>query len=234
MTKKGLSDIVTAILFILLILIAIGIIWAFIRPAVEETSQVQSASSCLLVRLDATRCVYSGNADNAYASVMLVRGADNVNLSNIQIAFASQEGSTIRKGWNQRAIGSAVPKPYESSGAGFSLGALSPTVVAIAGMVGETLCAPSDSIICTPYAYEIGTGCYDFNRDGFGDRQDYDDFVGCYQMETDGNTQGEPCSYDYDPSLRRMRVDASRDGGVTPEDFNAFTTAFIIGDTGGC
>lgn len=35
-TKKGLSDIVTSVLIILLILVAIGIIWAFLRPAINQ------------------------------------------------------------------------------------------------------------------------------------------------------------------------------------------------------
>ena len=39
MKKRGLSQVVTTVLLILIVLVAVTIIWAFVRPTIEKTSE---------------------------------------------------------------------------------------------------------------------------------------------------------------------------------------------------
>lgn len=56
-SRKGLSDIVTNVLIILLVLVAIGIIWAFVRPAITQgAGQLQGAGDCLTIDIEAVSC----------------------------------------------------------------------------------------------------------------------------------------------------------------------------------
>lgn len=92
MSKKGLSGIVTVILFILLILVAIGIVWAFLNPFIGEgASEVASVGDCLQVRLEATSC--SGNSPTDY-NVTVSRGADSSNLGAIKLIFYDADDNT--------------------------------------------------------------------------------------------------------------------------------------------
>lgn len=69
-SRKGLSDIVTNVLIILLVLVAIGIIWAFVRPTINQgAGQLQGSNECLTIDLSAVSCTYhsvSHTADLTY------------------------------------------------------------------------------------------------------------------------------------------------------------------------
>lgn len=57
LSRKGLSDIVTNVLIILLVLVAIGIIWAFVRPTINQgAGQLQGQNECLTAELEAVSC----------------------------------------------------------------------------------------------------------------------------------------------------------------------------------
>ena len=61
-SRRGLSDIVTNVLIILLVLVAIGIIWAFIRPAITQgAGQLQGAGDCLTIDVEAVSCDATAN-----------------------------------------------------------------------------------------------------------------------------------------------------------------------------
>ncbi len=61
-SRKGLSDIVTNVLIILLVLVAIGIIWAFVRPAITQgAGQLQGAGDCLTIDVEPVSCNISDN-----------------------------------------------------------------------------------------------------------------------------------------------------------------------------
>lgn len=89
-TKRGLSDIITNVLIILLVLVAVGIIWAFVRPAIQGgAQQVAGASDCLAVNVVPTAC-----ADGAGATwdVTLRRGAGSSNIDSYKVIFRSDTG----------------------------------------------------------------------------------------------------------------------------------------------
>ncbi|MEK6858568.1 MAG: hypothetical protein AABX53_01495 [Nanoarchaeota archaeon] len=225
MNKQGLSDVVTAILIILIVLFAVGIIWAFLRPTINETARVASAQDCLLVETEPVSCVYSGAGQYWYASIVVKRGADQKNVSDIKLIFEDANGKKNSKSWGERVVGGTMPQPLEKSTAGLALGNFIPRVVTAAPMLSkEGACISTKETICERYAYEPGTGCNDFNQDDYGNGDDYDLFVECYENQT----IGLPCS---DGTIT---ADVTHDGVITMDDFSAFLSTYESGDTGGC
>lgn len=56
--KKGLSDIVTTLIIILLVLVAIGVIWAVVSNLLDNsTNKISQANKCLDIDVRATRVV---------------------------------------------------------------------------------------------------------------------------------------------------------------------------------
>ena len=53
--KRGLSQVITIVLIILLTLVAILIVWGFVRPTIESTGE-QVGAECLTVDLQVTGC----------------------------------------------------------------------------------------------------------------------------------------------------------------------------------
>ena len=71
MQKRGLSEVVTAVLMILLVIAAVFIIWAVLRPKIEES--VGGASlECINTELEITKVVYDPSEDKA--EVYITRG----------------------------------------------------------------------------------------------------------------------------------------------------------------
>jgi len=59
--KRGLSEVVTTIITILLVLVAIGIVWAVINNVLQSgTEQTENAAKCLQVDIKATAATCSG------------------------------------------------------------------------------------------------------------------------------------------------------------------------------
>jgi len=64
MAKKGLSDIVTNVLIILLVLVAISIIWFFVRPTIQQgAGSLQGANDCLTLNVEPVSCASSAAID---------------------------------------------------------------------------------------------------------------------------------------------------------------------------
>ena len=63
-TKKGLSDIITNVLIILLVLVAISIIWFFVRPTIQQgAGALGGAGDCLTIQLEPVSCNIAVNGD---------------------------------------------------------------------------------------------------------------------------------------------------------------------------
>jgi|SRR3989344_1640 len=57
MNKKGLSDVVTTVLIILLAIAAIVIVWNFVSPTLENAGeQIESQTACLDARVSVVSC----------------------------------------------------------------------------------------------------------------------------------------------------------------------------------
>lgn len=63
--KKGLSDIVTTLIIILLVLVAIGVIWAVVSNLLDNsTNKISQANKCLDIDVRATRVVETSTGYN--------------------------------------------------------------------------------------------------------------------------------------------------------------------------
>lgn len=74
--KRGLSDVVTTVLIILLALAAITIVWSFVGSTVENVGESTGQAQCLTARVEPTGCDAGTNA--AYASWVSGEGVDEI------------------------------------------------------------------------------------------------------------------------------------------------------------
>src|SRR3989344_5042586 len=136
MNKRGLSEVITIVLIILLTLVAILIVWAFIRPTIESTGE-QVGADCLLVELKARAC---NAADNR---ITVERGADGATLDGLRFVFS--DGSTLDNNPADTLYG-ALPSPLESKVVAVNGDVLPNTDVNVAAKIGGQVCPVSTSV----------------------------------------------------------------------------------------
>ena len=92
--KKGLSDIVTTVIIIVLSLVAIGIVWVVVRNLVEGgAEQIDVNQKCLAVELSAL--IVNETSSGVYA-VTLRRGPDSE--GDIGVKVNIFQGTTLNSG----------------------------------------------------------------------------------------------------------------------------------------
>lgn len=92
--KRGLSDIVTNVLIILLVLVAVGIIWAFLQPVIQSGSrQIAGADACLTLSLQPQTCTLDAGTGNA--TVNYRRNAGDATVSELTFVFTDATGSSV-------------------------------------------------------------------------------------------------------------------------------------------
>ena len=90
--KKGLSDVVTIVLIILLALAAVGIIWAFIKPTIENTgSGIDLSAQCFNTEVKPMKCLYNSTTDDVNVSVQLSKGKAD----KIKAVLEFDDGTTL-------------------------------------------------------------------------------------------------------------------------------------------
>ena len=108
--KKGLSDVITNVLIILLVLIAIGIIASFVIPMVRNAgNQAQTVQDCLNVKVTPVSCKLTTNGvigSNITYSINRASGLCNV--KDVKLIFEKQDGSTDVRSFNSTRVGSFV------------------------------------------------------------------------------------------------------------------------------
>ena len=97
--KKGVSEVVTTILFVLLSIVAVVIVGAFIRTQLSgTTSQAALSKACLDMNLEAVSCKYTAaaNATNYSTSVNYRRGGQKLDFEfrSVSIIFEFADGTT--------------------------------------------------------------------------------------------------------------------------------------------
>lgn len=91
MKKKGLSDIVTSLIIILLVLVAIGVVWIVINNVIKGGSQqIEISSKCVpsQITIDSATC----NADGSACALTLKRSG-GYPVDGINIVFSSATAS---------------------------------------------------------------------------------------------------------------------------------------------
>jgi len=92
--KKGLSEVVTNVLIVLLVIVAIGVIWAFIYPMITKGgAKIEASQACLSINtaLEITKC----NSTGTSANVLVKRSAGSEALKEIKLIFDKEDGSTL-------------------------------------------------------------------------------------------------------------------------------------------
>ena len=97
--KRGISTVVANVLIILLVLAAVAIIWAFIRPLITGTSE-QITADCLTLELEVTRCdqIIAGVSSEGgpwITNVSVNRDAGKGDLKRIRFVFTDINGETV-------------------------------------------------------------------------------------------------------------------------------------------
>ncbi len=91
--KRGLSDVVSTVLIILIIVAAIGIIGTIVLRNVGDTgSKVESATLCLELDVEPTRCV--SNATASVATISRGAGGSATVITNLSLVYENAAGAT--------------------------------------------------------------------------------------------------------------------------------------------
>ena len=142
--KKGLSDVITNVLIILLVVIAVSIIGYFVLPMITKSGEkIQSAEACLSVSLELVKCTLS----DTLANVTVKRNPGEATLKELKLIFEKEDGST------SSSTETEVPeqletKLYNNLDLGFS-----PKSVAVAAGIADaqgavTYCTASQKLNC--------------------------------------------------------------------------------------
>lgn len=95
MNKKGLSDVITNVLIILLVIVAVGIIAAFVFPLLRgTTNQAGEGVSCLSIDILPISCSYLQLSANSFnVNVTIKRGSGSYVIDDLKLILAKQDGS---------------------------------------------------------------------------------------------------------------------------------------------
>lgn len=141
--KKGISDVVTTVLIVLISIVAVGAVGYFILPIITNSGEkVTQAGACLSASLEVTSCKQgtTGYDVNVHRNV----GAANV--STIKLIFGKIDGSTTVQ---------EQPAPEEMGTSIYPVtDVVDVTDVAVsAGILNSKgvpqYCTPSQPVICT-------------------------------------------------------------------------------------
>jgi len=96
--KRGLSGIITVILLILITIIAISIVWLFVKPSIDSIiggengdGQINRLAQCVDVKIQTDFC-FEYDTD---VEVKVVRGAGIGNIDEIKFRFQTNNGDII-------------------------------------------------------------------------------------------------------------------------------------------
>ncbi|MEI6732226.1 MAG: archaellin/type IV pilin N-terminal domain-containing protein [archaeon] len=93
--KKGLSDVITTVLIILLVLAAVALIWGFIRTPIESSGkQIESTGECFKVELTPKSCVVNATNPNSQNATITVQwtGGDAVAVQSLVLLATDKNG----------------------------------------------------------------------------------------------------------------------------------------------
>lgn len=90
--NKGLSDVVTTVLIILLAIAAIAIVWGFVQPTIREAGEGLS-TSCIQTEVEAKNCVIDNSGAIPTANVTYQwKSGENLDSVKIVISDGSNSG----------------------------------------------------------------------------------------------------------------------------------------------
>jgi hypothetical protein len=146
MKRRGLSDVVTTVLIILLVLAAVAIIWGYLRGALEESGS-QISGACLTLDLKAVSCQVASTGVLNSTLVRYGRDSGEGSLVNVTIVYDIN-------GQSVTGYPTTVPKQLETAVFNSTTLPGKPTSVSVAGTVrtesGDLkLCDASPAVTCS-------------------------------------------------------------------------------------
>ncbi len=137
--KRGLSDVVTVSLIILLAIAAVVIVWSFVKPTIENTGKQISESNCLGVNIRPISCNLTSN------SVIVDNGVGDSKIDGIRLVYYKTIASDSESEVVTDATGCDNLRPLERKTCSVSdepFGG-APAQVSVAAILGEKSCPAS-------------------------------------------------------------------------------------------
>lgn len=91
MNKRGLSDVITSVLIIVLVIAAVVVLWTFVRPTIQKGAESVEAANCFQLDLQPVSCVV--NSDNVTANVTYKWISGSADLSDVRLVLGKADGS---------------------------------------------------------------------------------------------------------------------------------------------
>ncbi len=90
--KKAISAVVAVVLIILITVVAISIVWGQVIPMVNRVSQLNEGCLNAQLKIDTMKGYTCYDEENKELNVMVSRGAENFDLTGIQVGIINSEG----------------------------------------------------------------------------------------------------------------------------------------------
>lgn len=209
-SKRGVSTIVATVILILITLVAIFLLWFFLRPTISTTGEkLGTAADCINVRVEPVSCKYyrSAGCNQTMVSLNTRRAAGSGYYNGLQFLFAKQDGSPFyadNKNFTLGFNGSLAETQYGVYSGFFNRTNLpfeNPlNSFNVAVLVGR------DKRVCNSLAVQIpcretlqvNVGGADCNKDGVLDQFDYLCFVNNFNKNETGKDYNNDGVYDID------------------------------------
>ncbi len=141
LNKRGLSDVVTVSLIILLAIAAVVIVWTFVRPTIEGTGKQVSSANCLSVTVKPVGTCAAGTG-----VVQVESGAGEVTVDKVKLVYYNAAGDSEARDADCTAITPLSRKTCTPTG-GPPAGSVK---VAAAAVLGTNVCsASSETVTCS-------------------------------------------------------------------------------------
>ncbi len=129
MEKRGLSDVVTTVLIILLVLVAIGIIWAAVRPTIENSGS-RISGDCLTIQLESVSCTAVAQGYD----VVVKRNVGTGNLQGVKLVFS--DGTNTQVVENMTSLDELQSATFNSGALSGLTGTVTVRSAAVVGLSG--------------------------------------------------------------------------------------------------
>lgn len=98
--KRGLNQAVTTLLLVALAILALILIWFYLKPAITDFSKQAERTECTTLRLEPASCTIIPSEDEGYYSIQLKRnpGSETIKLKTAKLHLTFSDGtSTIKE-----------------------------------------------------------------------------------------------------------------------------------------
>ena len=153
--KKGLSDVVTTVLIILLALAAVIIIWSFVRPAITGAGKgITTGTECFKTDIEVVSCDDGGTAVGNIGKVVVKNNGQKA--EKVKVVYTTSAGVATTEDITSLASFNSKNVLETDFGTGFTIVAgdkASVSAVIDADDGTETVCAPTQQpVTCTAAA----------------------------------------------------------------------------------